>query len=283
MASRILERQRLRLLERSSSCSRPAERPRPQDIPPPAANDNDSAGNDDNDEPDGPQEGSSRRLFPSRVDEHGCISMSAGSWSRGRTLLRSQGGRGGGGGDGGEVIRCLSSPAATGRSNPRDRGDNNAGGSGGKGRGSTDRRRNTPTPTVQACFKEEREAFIRDLQVLHQQLEAKDRDRTRRDREHQVACGRAKAEARTAQERLGAIRRDADEAAAARARAEARAEAAAERLDLQTSAAEVRVDFSTSKNEREMLRHRPGVLVNAGIGEFTIVLRLFSDNLGGIR
>lgn len=178
-------------------------------------------------------------------------------------------------------MRCLSSPAATGRGNqtdrnqrdhdeplslriastgdvdkktdePRGNGERNTNESRLRRRGALDRRRNThaPTPTVQACFKEERAAFIRDLQVLHRQLEAKDRDRERREREHQMARRRAQAVERAAQERVGASQRDADEAAAARALAEARAEAAAEKLVLQTTAAEVRrVDnFALKKN-----------------------------------
>lgn len=283
MASRILERQRLRLLERSSAHSPPAEHPRPQDIRPGAAADNDIADDKDDDcgdddDKDGPKESSPSGMFPSHLDKKGCVSTSAESWMRGRTLLRSQGGRRGGGG-GGEVVRCLSSPATTDRSNRQDRegrdhhgprapraatgdGDRDASRSREKGRGSTDRRRNTPTPTVQACFKEEREAFIRDLQVLHRQLEAKDRDRTRRDREHQVARSRAKAEVRAAQERVGAIRKGADEAVAARALAEAKAEAAAERLDLQTTTAEVWIRFfHESETGEGVLRRRPGVHV----------------------
>lgn len=94
--------------------------------------------------------------------------------------------------------------------------------------------------TIQTCFKDEREAFIRDLQVLHRQLEAKDRDRARREREHQAAGARAKAEAKAAQERSDAFRREAEEASVARSAAEARAEAAAESLDKQIAAAEVR-------------------------------------------
>ncbi|CAM9689967.1 unnamed protein product [Scytosiphon promiscuus] len=55
--------------------------------------------------------------------------------------------------------------------------------------------------TMQTCFKEEREAFIRDLRVLHRQLEAKDREHARRERESQAAFARARSEGRAAQER----------------------------------------------------------------------------------
>lgn len=85
--------------------------------------------------------------------------------------------------------------------------------------------------TMQTCFKQEREAFIQDLQVLHRQLEAKDRDHARRERESQAACARARADARAAQERTVSLQKDADGAAAALAAAVARAGAASEGLD----------------------------------------------------
>lgn len=85
--------------------------------------------------------------------------------------------------------------------------------------------------TMQACFKQEREAFIQDLQVLHRQLEAKDRDHARRERESQAACARARAEARAAQERAASLQKEADGAAAALAAAVARAGVASDGLD----------------------------------------------------
>lgn len=85
--------------------------------------------------------------------------------------------------------------------------------------------------TMQTCFKQEREAFIQDLQVLHRQLEAKDRDHARREREIQAACARARAEARAAQERAASLQKETDGAAAALAAATARAGLASEGLD----------------------------------------------------
>lgn len=85
--------------------------------------------------------------------------------------------------------------------------------------------------TVQTCFKQEREAFIQDLQVLHRQLEAKDRDHARRERESQAACARARAETRAAQERAASLQKEADGAAATLAEAVARAGVASEGLD----------------------------------------------------
>lgn len=157
---------------------------------------------------------------------------------------RVAGGLAAGGGDrdwGGSVVK--SRPAG---------GSGGSGGPGGPGGGMHDNRvrplparsRESVEPqrvtTIQTCFKDEREAFIRDLQVLHRQLEAKDRDRARREREHQAAGSRAKAEAKAAQERSDAFRREVEEASVARSAAEARAEAAAESLDKQVAAAEVR-------------------------------------------
>lgn len=85
--------------------------------------------------------------------------------------------------------------------------------------------------TMQTCFRQERESFIRDLQVLHRQLDAKDRDHARRDAESQAAFSRARAEARAARERAASLRKEAEAAAAARAVAEARVGVAAEELD----------------------------------------------------
>lgn len=100
-------------------------------------------------------------------------------------------------------------------------------------------RGHTTILTMQTCFKEERESFIRDLQVLHRQLEAKDRDHARREREYRAAGVRTRAESRAAHERSDLIQREADEAAVVRQAAEARAETTTERLQEQTAAAEV--------------------------------------------
>lgn len=85
--------------------------------------------------------------------------------------------------------------------------------------------------TMQTCFRQERESFIRDLQVLHRQLDAKDRDHARRDAESQAALSRARADARAARERAASLQKEAEAAAAARAVAEARVGVAAEELD----------------------------------------------------
>lgn len=85
--------------------------------------------------------------------------------------------------------------------------------------------------TMQTCFRQEREAFIRDLQVLHRQLDAKDKDHARRQRESQAACAQARAETRSAIERTVLLQKEAEDAAAARAEAEARASVAVEGLD----------------------------------------------------
>lgn len=85
--------------------------------------------------------------------------------------------------------------------------------------------------TMQTCFKQEREAFIRDLQVLHRQLEAKDRDHARRQKENEAACALARTETRTAIERTFSLRKEAEDAATAQAEAEARTAVAVEGLD----------------------------------------------------
>lgn len=93
--------------------------------------------------------------------------------------------------------------------------------------------------TLQTCFKEERESFIRDLQVLHRQLESKDRDHARREKELLDVRARARAEARTAQVRADTLLKEVEEATAGRTVAEANAEAVTEGLDRQTAVAEV--------------------------------------------
>lgn len=75
--------------------------------------------------------------------------------------------------------------------------------------------------------------------VLHRQLEAKDRDRARREREYQEATARARVEARSAQERVGLLRKEAEDALSAKGAAEAMAEAASNSLERQTAAVEV--------------------------------------------
>lgn len=152
-------------------------------------------------------------------------------------------------------MRCLSSPAEAPGDIRRDRSnytrsggfgssgrvvavgegqrDGNPKGNGAPGRGRT-------VSTIQTCFREEREAFIRDLQVLHRQLEAKDRARVRCEQEHQASRARARSEARAAQERVEALQAEVDEAVAAKAVAEARTETGKEGLDRQTAAVEVR-------------------------------------------
>lgn len=208
---------------------------------------------------------------PAHLDrglELDCINGGGGGGARvrGRTRLRASipsdrtvpthalGGGGGGRGGasrGGDLTRSLSSPAAPCRRakfhNSASRGGG-FGGSGGGGSVSTTtkapQRERRPTTsatvgTVQTCFKEERESFIRDLQVLHRQLEVKDRDRARREGEHRAAGARARADVRAAQERAETLGGELEVAAAARVAAEARAEALAEGLDKQASEAEV--------------------------------------------
>lgn len=283
MASRILERQRLRL-GRSSSLDPPdsplRRRRQPQWAQSHAPYTSDD---DDYDEAPGSQ--------TSRLGENDREAL-VGGGTRGRSLLKGEGTamffKGAGGGRGG--VRSLSSPAAVGW-NCKDRktigsirssnsnivigpgfgggvgeGERESGlkhptgtatgtgtgtgigtgnGKGNRGKGdeaAAGRRQRVTLPlTAQTCFKEERESFIRDLQVLHRQLEAKDRDRARREREHRAASARARAETRAAQERAEALRRGADDATAARAATEARMEAATEALARQTAAAEVRI------------------------------------------
>lgn len=77
---------------------------------------------------------------------------------------------------------------------------------------------------VQQCFKEERASFIRDLQVLHRQLEAKDRESSRREKECRAAVARARLEARSAREQADVLRAEAEKAVAARAAVEATAQ-----------------------------------------------------------
>lgn len=77
---------------------------------------------------------------------------------------------------------------------------------------------------VQQCFKDERASFIRDLQVLHRQLEAKDRESSRREKECRAAVARARLEARSAKEQADVLRAEAEKAVAARATVEATAQ-----------------------------------------------------------
>lgn len=93
---------------------------------------------------------------------------------------------------------------------------------------------------VQQCFKEERASFIRDLQVLHRRLEAKDRESARREKECRAAVARARLEARSAKEQADALRAEAEKAVAARATVEATAQDLNDTVDKYSANAEVK-------------------------------------------